>query len=269
MKFTLKFFSGLLLVAFALAITTQSCKKDEDKEAPTIPPVGSFVISAADFGDKNDTIQKSTTDVMSYNNWGQSYIRVVFWELFKGLHMIVPVASFVESFNHEAVYHPDDEYWTWSYNFNAAGNHQAELTGSLENDSVVWEMRIDDFLWYHGKSHYQGTGGYWILNKNKTNPVELLRIEWNKNSDGTSDIKYLNIEPNAPANGGYLYYGITNGEYDRFYDIRFKDANNDNLTNIEWNSIDKHGRIKADHIYNDNAEFWHCWDTSLQDTDCE
>jgi hypothetical protein len=149
--------------------------------------------------------------------------------------------------------------------------YEAELTGYLETDSVVWEMQITkgtdfaDFLWYYGKSALNETGGYWILQENPLNPNSLLRIDWNKYADSTSDIRYTNIRPGAPENGGYIFYGTELTDLDRFYHIYNKGA--DNLTKIEWSSVNKNGRVKDPYHFVDAD--WHCWDTSLMDVVCE
>ncbi len=92
--------------------------------------------------------------------------------------LAIPIASFRESFKHEAVYHPDLGNWTWSYNFTVSLGRlrSGSLPGTLETDSVVWEMRITtgsefaDVLWYYGKSALDKSGGYWILQENPLNP---------------------------------------------------------------------------------------------------
>jgi hypothetical protein len=259
--------SVLILLAFLL-ITT-GCKK-KDEPAPNLPPQSSFVMDFSAFSNPGDTL--GAREVNTYQNWGYSYANVVVWQTIITVGLAVPVASFVESFNHEAVYHPDQNNWTWSYNVTVGFVvYEAELTGYLETDSVVWEMQITkgtdfaDFVWYYGKSALNETGGYWILQENPLNPNSLLRIDWNKYADSTSDIRYTNIRPGTPENGGYIFYGTELTDLDRFYHIYYKGA--DNLTKIEWSSVNKNGRVKdADHFGDDQ---WYCWNESLMDVVCE
>jgi hypothetical protein len=264
---------GAAIVCFAtITLMISGCKKDkeETKDAPALPPKSGFVMNFDDFSKPGDTL-KSTRDAATYNNWGYSYLNVVWWNAFITVGLAVPVASFAEAFNHEAVYHPDAGNWTWTYNVTAGQSvYEAELTGSLVSDSVLWEMRItkdteySDFLWYYGKSDLLQTGGYWILKESPTNQVNLLKIDWLKHSDNTADIRYTNIKLSAPENGWYIYYGSTVNAFDRFYNIYNK--NLDNLTVIEWNSTAKNGHVKDPHHYQNTD--WHCWDETLQDIVC-
>ena len=259
----------LVLVTLVLTSVLAGCNKDENEPAPQLPPESSFVMSFEDFSNPDDTL--SPREINSYHNWGISYATVTVWNTIITVGLAVPVASFLESFNHEAIYHPDEQNWTWSYNVITGGHtYEAELTGYLEADSVVWEMRVTksnqyaDFLWYWGKSHINRTGGYWILREKPANPNEMLRINWNQDSNGIANLRYTNIIPNDSENGGYIFYGTTLDAYDRFYDIFNKGQ--DNLTEIEWNHVDLDGRVKNPAHYQDTN--WHCWGTDLQDMIC-
>ena len=117
-------------------------------------------------------------------------------------------------------------------------------------------------MWYHGKSALDKTGGYWTLQENPQNPNPLLRIEWN-NDLYTSDIRYTNIKTGAPENGTYIFYGTAIADF-RFYNIYNKGL--DNLTVIEWSSVDKDGHVIDPHHFG-NSDF-HCWDTNLMDIVC-
>ncbi|MBK7174720.1 MAG: hypothetical protein IPH84_16155 [Bacteroidales bacterium] len=264
----------LLAILFAMTLgilSTTGCKKDEDPPTtPAIPPQAGFVMNFNDFSSAGDTL-KSTAQTDTYLNWGYSYLNVAIWNSVLTVGLAIPVASFAEAFNHEAIYHPDNNNWTWSYNFNVGFTaYEAELTGAYVADSTSWEMRITkageyaDFLWYTGKASVTQTGGYWILKENPQTPGNLLRIDWNKYTDGTSDIKYTNIKSNIPENGSYIYYGSTLDVFNRFYQIYHKNLNN--TTTIEWSSTLKNGHVKDPAHFNDIS--WHCWDYTLQDVIC-
>jgi hypothetical protein len=262
------FKSVLALLSVSLIVT--GCSK-KDEPAPDLPPQSSFIMDFTDFSNPGDTA--ASRDINTYQNWGYSYTAVIVWQAVLSFGLAVPVASFGESFNHEAVYHPDEDNWTWSYNVVLNDIvYEAELTGYLQADSVVWEMRITkgneyiDFLWYHGKSAIDRTGGYWILRENPTAivPNDLLRIDWNVYNDGTADLTYTNIRPGGQENGSYIFYGTTLENFDRFYHIYTKSL--DNLTEIEWSSVNKDGHVKDQHHFGDDQ--WHCWDGSLLDVVC-
>lgn len=259
---TMKNLTTLVFFAFLSILTIMSsCKKEEP--SPEIPSVSTFKIDYSDFNSASDTNATKTLDTsLTYHNWGYSFVKVTVWNVITTFGMALPVAAFTESFNHTAVYNSSDENWTWSYNI--PSNNTAELTASLDGDSILWAMKINDFEWYTGKSHTNRSGGYWILNESVINQNPLLRITWHRNADGTSDIKYLNIKPNGAENGGYIHYGITNDNLNHFYDIYNKGA--DKHTNIKWNSTSKNGQVKDELEFSDSN--WHCWGTNLADTDC-
>ena len=266
---------GLVMAGCQKTDTTQP----EESQPPEIPPASTFLM---DFDDFPDTAKISMPGGNSFNktqtrqNWGWAALNVGVWNTLLTLTFAVPVAAFVESFNHEPE-QQDDGSWVWTYTFRPPGGvlHTAELHASLVSEGIQWEMYISkqnvysDFLWYSGLSAYTGREGSWTLYHNPTDPTPFLGIEWHRNPlQGTADIKYTNIVPNHPENGGYIFYGIVNSNpYDAFYDIYNKGQ--DNHTNIEWDRTSKAGRVK-DPLHFGDAD-WHCWDTldnDLQDIDC-
>lgn len=264
---TLSFSSGIIAVMMIMVFS--GCKKDEEKTAPTIPPSSTFIMDFSGFSNPADTT--GNRELTSYNNWGFSYINVVSWNVLLTVGLAVPVAAFNESFNHQAVYHPDNNNWTWSYNVTADNSvYEAELTGYLQSDSVVWEMRItrdnlySDFLWFQGKSAIDQSGGYWILMNSPLTPVTLLKIDWKRYPDNTAEIRYTNIVPSSEDNGSYIFYGKTSADLNRSYVIYNHKI--DNMTAIEWNSNSHNGHVKDPAHFGDIL--WHCWDTNLADIVC-
>jgi hypothetical protein len=268
-------FSTAIICLSASSLLISGCKKNKDstaetKDAPALPPKSGFVMSFSDFSNPNDTA-KSAQNSTTYTNWGYSYLNVVSWNIALTAGLAVPVASYAEAFNHEAVYHPDANNWTWSYNVTVGQDvYEAKLTGWLVTDSSAWEMRVTrsgtftDFLWYSGKSALSLTGGYWILKESPSNPNDLIKIDWHNYTNTTSDIRYTNIKPGSSENGGYIFYGTALAGLDRFYNIYNKGL--DNHTNIEWSSTAKNGHVQdANHFGDAN---WHCWDNTLQDIVC-
>lgn len=261
---------ALLLVGLiVLTIAFSSCKKKNDQPAPDLPPQESFVMDMT-FKDGDTTKVFGLKDIQgTYRNWWHSAVNVVVWNTVLTFHMIVPVAAYLESFNHEAVYDVNDETWTWSYNFYAAGAlHTAELVAAENGQNIHWEMFISksgafsDVLWFYGDSKMDGTEGTWTIKKDALNPVEYIGIEWHRTSDVIGDIKYTNVESGASGYGDYIMYGLTSDYYNAFYDIEF----NDNLTKINFNQTTEEGRVSDFNKFGDNA--WHCWDSTLMDVSC-
>ena len=252
--------------AVLMIILLPACETDKQEDPPLLPPASSMVIDFSDF-------ELDTKSELTAWYWLNAAVNVAVWNTVITVGLAVPVAAFWESFNHEGVYQGDKE-WIWSYNVPVLGIiYKADLHGTLQDTSVLWEMYItrteayDDFLWYYGEVSLDRTQGYWIMNENPQEPNELLRIDWTREANAeTSEIKYSNIKPGGDENGGYIQYGIiSEGDYDCFYDIYIKSSNK--LVNILYNSETKEGRIKDPVSYGDDS--WRCWDSTLQDTDCE
>lgn len=248
-----------------------------DNEPPQIPPLFTMVMDFSSFASttgysvspEGDTYNN---EILSSKNWGWAALNVAVWNSILTVTLAIPVASFVESFSHEPVRQPDGS-WLWSYNFRVLGVlHTAELYAKVNGSEIQWDMYISRlngftrFNWYSGKSNFVTTEGNWTLYKQPDDPTPVLGIDWHRNlQDRTADIKYMNIIPNDPENGGYIFYGVTNDPtYDGFYEIYHKGK--DNHTDIKCNLSGKNGRVRDPLHFGDND--WHCWNQDLQDIEC-
>ncbi|MCD4697773.1 MAG: hypothetical protein K8S16_16230 [Bacteroidales bacterium] len=272
-RIALSSFSLIVVMAFLL-IAVSACQKDENetdlKPAPDLPPQSSMVMDFSDFTDIDTTAYKNTE---TFQNWGWSALNVTVWNAVITITLVVPVAAFYESFNHEGVYDPETDEWVWSYNFFAGGViHQASLHASLVAEGIHWEMYItknnayNDFLWYQGTTNPANSTATWHFNEKPANPNELLLIEYQKDTQTSIEqIKYTNVDSTSPGNGGYIQYGTdTTLDFDAFYNIYLIEE--ENMTNIEWNRTMKDGRVRDEHHFGDFE--WRCWDTDLQDIIC-
>jgi len=259
-----------ILLAGSILFSVSSCKKDEDKPAPEIPPESTFVMEFKGFENDDTT---ATRDIETYQNWWWAASHVKVWNTLIKIGLAIPTASFLESFKHPAIYDPGSDSWTFTYNFWVLGiAHKATLHASIVAEGILWEMFISkdgeytDFLWYYGVSDPLNHEGYWVLNNNPQNNQPLLEITWHRDpAGGTADIKYENILPGGAENGGYIYYGLTNDTpYNAYYNIYNKSA--DNLKNIEWHLTNIEGRVKDPVHFGDPD--WHCWNNLFQDTTC-
>jgi len=284
----------LILALLATFVTGCKGKEPETTTAPLIPPVYSFVIDFNDFtseanasptsGSAASFVQQASFAsgsgnsyssaqyaIGSYQNWGFAAWNVGVWSAIIVVGLAVPVAAFVESFNHTPQQQTDYS-WIWSYDVTVGGGvYTAELHGKFIDNGVRWEMYISkqgeytDFLWYYGESNLPATEGFWILKNNPSDPTDLIRIDWERDlAEGTHEIKYTNIVPGGPENGGYILHGVrATGSYDRFFDLFNKGQ--DNYTYIEWNSTTKEGRVKDAKHFGDDE--WHYWDSNHIDVD--
>ena len=246
-----------------------------DSEASPTSVDTAALVQQADFSIGSDDLYSSGQYAAgSQANWNWAVWNVGVWSLFIAAGRLVPSAAFLESFNHTPQQQPDYS-WIWSYKVTAGGDvYSAKLHGKFIDDyngtgsGVRWDMYISkqgeytDFLWYYGESNLPATEGFWILKNNPTAQTDLVQIDWERDlAEGTYSITYTNIVPDGPENGGYISHGATTGDpYNRFYNIYNKGA--DNLTEIEWNSATKEGRVKdANHFGNSD---WHYWNENHQ-----
>jgi len=218
----------------------------------------------------------SSTDVVlepsTMQNWGWAVLNAVLWQTIITVGLAIPVASFVESFNHEPELQ-EDGWWLWSYSVTVGSNlYTAGLKGRFGGTGTQWEMYVSkaheytNFLWYKGEADLALTEGWWLMYESPEVPEELLNIQWHRDpATETADIRYTNVQPGGPENGGYIFYGSTAGIlYDAFYDIY--DVSDDNHTDVEWHRTNQNGHVRDPRHFGDNE--WYCWDENLNDTEC-
>lgn len=223
-----------------------------------IPDGGQSPVSPAAIGDKS--------------NWNHAAFNVGFWNVVVVVGLAVPVAAFAASFQNIPLQQPDGS-WVWSYSVRIGGTvYSAELHGEYIAQGVRWEMRISkeggyqDFLWYYGENNLPATEGFWIMEESPEKPNDLLRIDWSRTiADGTYSIRYTNIVPGGPENGGYIDVQYTlQVPYGYIWDIYNKGQ--DNHTYIEWSDITGDGRVKDSKHFGDDD--WHCWDGAHMNVAC-
>jgi hypothetical protein len=259
---------SLMAIAVMIALVVTSCSKDDEVSAPTMPPIESFQMDFSEF-----TVFPDTNDVKksmpSYRHFTYSFVTVGIWNLVTTVTLAVPVAVYMESFNHTPEF-LGDETWQWTYSINT---YTARLvTTRKSNEEFTAEMFItktgmdafEDFKWFEGTIRYDHTHASWKLYESPANNVQWLDIEWTKDWEaGTSEITYTNVKAGSEEFGGYITYGIIDDpDYDAFYTL--STATND--VNIKYNTETKAGRVKSPVHFGDSE--WHCWNEQFQDADC-
>lgn len=272
---------AFLTVLLLAVLFTPSCQKDEaidpyeGQAAPALPTEESFLISLVPFTEL-DGATHTEIDDRTITNWSHSAGNVLVWNALLSLHLTIPVLSFYESFNHQPVYQGQG-VWLWAYEFtdDQGAVYQAKLFGELlVNNEVKWDMYISksggfsNVHWYTGITAMDNGYASWTLNFDPNDPKPFITIDYQRdNGNGVEVIRYTNVIPGSPDNGGYIEYrkgNVVPGEFDRGYDV-FK-ASENNLLEINWNSTQHNGRVKDPGFYGDDN--WHCWDTQLQDVNC-
>ena len=265
------------ILLFCIGLLISGCNHEEDSTDSTAPDLAPMASLAMDFNafpahpDAQTTANVGTRAIdcnTSYFSYAACNVAV--WNFLITVGLAIPVASFAESFHHTPVLQSDGT-WIWSYNVIIGSTvYTAELHGKIVDANINWNMYIskageyNNFNWYSGTSHVSGSYGTWTLKNTPSNPTPLLQIDWNYDkATDTGDLKYTNVVPGGPENGGYIYYGSDNAvDYDAFYDIYNKGA--DDLIEIEWNRAMLNGRVRnLNHFGNTD---WHYWDSNLQDS---
>jgi len=265
----------MLLIAMPVWMTGCATQPPDGGEAPEIPPASTFVIDFGDFsgGDAARPAPDPTAgQTLPGADWGFAAFNVGVWSVIITVGLAVPVAAFLESFNHVPE-QQEDGSWVWSYEVTVGGVvHSAELHAMAVGGDIEWNMYIskegfyENFNWFSGVSNLVSTEGTWTLNKEPDDPTPFVGIEWHRNpQDETGDIKYTNIVPGGPENGGYIFHGLTVDPLDAFFEIY--NRGQDNTTNIEWSRTTKNGRVRDSARFGD--EDWHCWDETLQNIACQ
>jgi hypothetical protein len=285
------------LLSAGCAASNKGTRNTNTSKPPQIPPQSTFIMDFSDFIqgknsfnlDQNSAQNSGRSSVLWVSslpdsvlssstlyalgdraNWGFAALNVGFWNLVGFAGLAIPVAAFVESIKQNPVKQPDNS-WIWTYSITVQGiTYTAKLNGKYVDPGVRWDMYVTkqndftDFLWYYGESDLGATQGFWILKDNPANPNDLLRIDWHRNPAGeTGDIKYTNIVPAGPENGGYISFAVSQDPvYDRSYKIYNKGKNG--TTYIEWDNSSKAGRVKDSSHFKD--DIWHYWDSYLKDT---
>jgi hypothetical protein len=261
---------SILATALVLVFTHISCSEKEKQDTlPELPPVDALMMDFSQFIN-NPAVGQMMKSAESYENALYSYTTVAVWNALVTIPMIVPVAAYLECFNHTPVYLGDNS-WQWSYTWGGAETYAARLvTKRISNEEFTAEMFISktgsytDFKWFEGIVRYDRTHAEWTMYESPLNNVAWLSIEWNMDwEQEISDITYTIVKPGGEETGSYITFGITgDADYDAFYTISFSQKD----TYIKWNRTSKVGRVK-DEVNFEDAD-WHCWDELFQDVQC-
>ena len=272
------------MMSFGLLLAQTGCMNmpgdgDGNDQPPNVPAASTMVIDFGGFAeadvDQDDSSgkQQTSAQMIPGGNWLFAAANVAIWNSILTITLVVPVAAFAESFNHEPTFQGGGA-WTWSYDVEVAGvTYTAALTGTLTADGVDWSMLVSqeggftDVEWFTGQSNFDATEGTWTLNRDPNNPRTFIQIDWTRDqTPGFSDIRFTNIEDGSQDNGSFIYATETDGAA---LDITYSIFNvrQDNTTDIEWSRDNLEGRVRDLNQFGDDA--FRCWDQDLQNVDCD
>lgn len=267
----------IILITLALGFILTACVKEQP--LPDLPPSESMVLEVDNIWVQSPGADAFKTGVPQ-SNFIFAAANVYWWNIVLTVQMVVPVAAYLESFNHDAVWDRTSLAWVWSYTVDVHNtSYTAELFAESKTDEVHWSMYLSkedgftDLLWFTGISKNDGSSGSWIIHKDPDSSVKdlaesvpFLEIVWNANDAGITDIKYTNIEENSQENGSYIEFGMLDDPvYDAFYDIYR--VWEENMVSIKWNSSTHEGRVLSMEHFQD--PYWHCWDELFQNKACD
>jgi hypothetical protein len=253
---------SVVLLSIFILFTVSSCDKEPVDQRPELPPLESL---AMDFSDFTEEPAGTKGTLVTYANFGYSYLTVAYFNVLATLVSALPVTAYTYALQQTPVY-VGDKTWEWTFDFpwNFA-NYTATLTGArINNEEFSMEMVIAlsaapdaGVKWFDGVVRYDHTHATWTIFKNGTTAV--LGIEWNKDFEtGEADLTYTYTEPGQVETGSYISLAYLPGEvFDAAYTISLSDG----MTNIEWNLDSVEGRVKAPAHFGDND--WHCWDSQV------
>lgn len=253
------------LILFILVTFLFSCKKDEKEDIPFVPPVSTMSVDFSFLSSKKSSW-------INLTNWQYSTVSLAVWDNILNNNCALPIISFEKTIDQKASSLSSKE-WEWVNKFTADTlTIRSKLIGKIVNDSVEWKLYISstgiklstpDFLWIEGKSAYNQSGGWWLINEKPSTPNPYIKISW-ENINGDTFNKFIIVKQGDPDCGQYLEYGTRNNAvYNAFYTLKI---HNDNFISIELNKENKEGRIKSEFIFNNSL--WHCWNSSFVNIHC-
>lgn len=269
----------IMILVFALTLGILSTGCDKDVPVPELPPPASFILEIDKIW-KNSPAQNSNYEEVSHSNFIFAASNIYWWNIILSYQMAIPVAAFLESFNHEPVWDKDANSWVWSYTIDVQNaSYTAELFAESSSTEIDWSMYISktdgysDLLWFSGTSEKDNSSGTWIINsdpdyfsKYPDTSLPFIGIDWKIDQNSHSEITYKNIQEGTADYGNYIRYGTINDpDLDVYYDI-YKNWEDDEV-NIKWNSSKHHGKVLS-MTHFDNP-YWHCWNDQLQNIACD
>jgi hypothetical protein len=222
------------------------------------------------------TMKKSALIADDTSNYRLSRNLVLFWENVASMYNALPNAAFKKALSTSAT-EINAYKWLWSFNF-LIGNSEylGELTAvdtTRNNDSIDWTMTISQvgattasFKYMTGRSAKNNTGGWWNLyypNPLNYASCSFLKIEWKKENDNITSLRYTNTIASSENKGSYIEFNQrSNASFDRTFTMKILNYPNNTVLNgkiilIEWNSTNKNGQISID------GTTWGAWNSNF------
>jgi hypothetical protein len=260
------------LLSFSILLV--SCNKDDEVDPGTTPALPPSSSMAPNFEDFSNNEGAGGGREMAVRNWVYAATSVGVYSGILSGALVVPVTAFKLAVNQEATFDTETKLWVWAYDISVPnnGSYSVKLTADVDGSDVAWTGYISkaggfaDFVWFTGESNFAANAGTWTLYEGPDKPDAWLSSEWSKSDvDGIADVTFT-VEKEGDGFGSSISYMVdANADLDR--NVTIVDTNTENSIDVQWNAENGNGRIKSEAFFEDNL--YHCWDTTLNDVDCE
>ena len=271
--FSKKLFSALI----ACLIVFSSCSEDNGESNPTapqLPPQQSMSANMGGFPSNGEGSAANSGEARTHFNFAAG--NVLFWQTLINVQLAIPVAAFQEAFNHSFEYLDSDGIWKSEYDVSVANKSMtATLYADRSGNQIEWEMYLslpgefDNFLWFSGESNLDNSGGTWVLYRSPSEPRAALQIDWQKENDATIKSTYTLIDTQADKSGSFIEFGLSSeAAFTHYYEVSVKsESSEDYDALIYYNQETRIGSVTSVSYFGDNDK--RCWNSSLENTDCQ
>jgi hypothetical protein len=267
-------YTVLFMATFTLlAGGCQDSVSSLQESPPELPSASSMEIDFS--GMDSESAQKTApgyqSEMGSYSNFTNAAIRVAVMKTIVSTNLAVPKALLTAAENVDPEFNDNGE-WTWNYS-HSAGGYTFETTlvaTQLNSNEIQWqffvsdsENGIDDRLFFEGTTTDSGQSGNWtyyaLFGENAGEPVS--EVTWSFEDEENKQIRLDVLSDRNGHLGDYIAYQLEYPVHNAIY----YNAENDQATEIEWNSETHEGYLIAPG-YNDGEQA--CWDSQFSNTDC-
>lgn len=265
-------FQSGVIVILLIGLSFLNCDENnptEPGESPVLPPQASMSIDLNFFQQGNLTKPAEPT---TKNNFINAAARVAILNVAVVATMSIPTAVFAAAVSQPVTWDSKDQKFHWIYTVTYQQMVlKADLAGSIDAKAgeAVWEMyitstalKLDNFLYYEGRSKLPNSSGWWIIYNPQTPTTKnkVLQLDWSASST-ESEVIFTNVMAGNAGENDKLTYRVSG--VDR--KVNFWDHSASALLEIFWETAKGTGYIIAPDY---NAGLKACWDANQNDVTC-
>jgi hypothetical protein len=262
---------GWVVLGVLVAAIAAGCGETTEPEtdAPQLPPLQSMQMDLSFFteGSGQGAAPTAAEPAGTKLNFLNAVVRAAFVNVAVVTVLTPPALAFSAAL-HTFPSREDDGSYLWIYTWVHQGqDHQIRLRGTPAGVHVDWELYVvlpghEAQLWFSGRSYRDRDEGFWVFRDfSAEGDPEVLRIDWEVNSEQDATLEFRNIHAGSDEEGDELRYraeGPMNS-------IEFLDASSTETWDIIWNEADGSGSLQVPDYNNGQRA---CWDTNQDDASC-